>query len=152
MGFAVKLKKFFALDWRTMLLFLEAFIYLGWARYLIYLPFGKVAPSLGAHLQETSNGADEANKAALQKIHYAIHIMSQHTFWESKCLVRALAGMRMLQRRRIESTLYLGTSREQSGKLIAHAWLRSGSFYVTGAEGMERFTVVSTFAKRIGDQ
>ena len=29
-----------------------------------------------------------------------------------------------------------------NGELIAHAWLRSGPFYITGAEVMERFTVV----------
>ena len=58
--------------------------------------------------------------------------------------------MKMLERRQIESTLYLGTAKDESGKLIAHAWLRSGPFYITGAEGMEKFTVVSKFAKSAG--
>ena len=31
------------------------------------------------------------------------------------------------------------------GRLIAHAWLRSGPFYVTGAEEMGMFTVVAAF-------
>ena len=57
--------------------------------------------------------------------------------------------MRMLEKRGIESTLYLGTARDESGKMIAHAWLRSGPYYITGSEGMERFTVVGKFAKRI---
>ena len=47
--------------------------------------------------------------------------------------------MKMLERRKIESTLYLGTAKDENGKMIAHAWLRSGPFYITGAEGMERF-------------
>ena len=33
--------------------------------------------------------------------------------------------------------------------MIAHAWLRSGPFYISGSEGMERFAVVAKFAKRI---
>ena len=37
-----------------------------------------------------------------------------------------------------------------SGELIAHAWLRSGPFYITGADGKEKFTVVSKFAKSAG--
>ena len=54
--------------------------------------------------------------------------MSKYTFWESQCLVKAIAGMKMLERRQIESTLYLGTAKDELGKLIAHAWLRSGPF------------------------
>ncbi|GAE44160.1 hypothetical protein JCM21738_846 [Mesobacillus boroniphilus JCM 21738] len=54
----------------------------------------------------------------------------------------------MLQRRGINSTLYLGTAKDETGKLIAHAWLRSGSYYVSGAEEMNRFTVVSKFSNK----
>ena len=71
--------------------------------------------------------------------------MSRHTFWKSQCLVRAIAAKKMLDRRRIESTLYLGTARDAEGKMIAHAWLRSGPFYVTGAEEMQMFTTVAAF-------
>ena len=55
----------------------------------------------------------------------------------------------MLEKRGIESTLYLGTAKDESGELIAHAWLRSGPYFVTGAEGMEKFTVVGKFAKKL---
>ena len=68
----------------------------------------------------------------LSNISQAIHIMSRYTFWESQCLVKAIAAMKMLERRQIESTLYLGTAKDENGKLIAHAWLRSGPFYING--------------------
>ena len=58
--------------------------------------------------------------------------------------------MKMLERRKIESTLYLGTGKDEDGSFAAHAWLRSGPYYVTGANGMERYTVVGKFAKIIG--
>ena len=77
-------------------------------------------------------------------------MMSRYTFWESQCLVKAIAAMKMLEKRQIESTLYLGTAKDETGNMIAHAWLRSGPFYITGVEEMKRFTVVSKFAKRIG--
>jgi hypothetical protein len=144
-----KIRKFLLLDTRTMLLFAEAFLYLGWARILISLPFAKVAPALGVPMQETTNTPMKNNAAALVKVHDAIHIMSRHTFWKSKCLVKAIAALKMLERRQIESTLYLGTARDESTKMIAHAWLRSGPYYITGADGMERFGVVGKFAKRI---
>ncbi len=146
-----KVRKLFTLETRTMLLFIEAFFYLGWARFLICLPFSKIAPSLGVHMQETPHSQIQTNKAALKHVYDAIRVMGNHTFWESKCLVRAIAAMKMLERRRIESTLYLGTARDESGKMIAHAWLRSGPFYITGAEGMESFTIVGIFASRLSD-
>ncbi|MDA1778503.1 lasso peptide biosynthesis B2 protein [Bacillus cereus group sp. BY9-3LC] len=150
MNIVRKIRKFFLLDMKTMFLFIEAYMYLGWARFLKSMPFSKIAPTLGTHMDETSLNCNESNKLILGSISEAIHIMSQHTFWESKCLVSAIAGMEMLKRRQIESTLYLGTAKDKDGKMLAHAWLRSGPFYITGAEEMERFTVVSKFARRIG--
>ncbi|HDR8169491.1 TPA: lasso peptide biosynthesis B2 protein [Bacillus thuringiensis] len=150
MNIVRKIRKFFSLDMKTMFLFIEAYMYLGWARFLKSMPFSKIAPTLGTHMDETSLKCNESNKFILISISEAIHIMSQHTFWESKCLVSAIAGMEMLKRRQIESTLYLGTAKDKNGKMVAHAWLRSGPFYITGAEEMERFTIVSKFARRIG--
>ncbi|PEA53601.1 stage V sporulation protein S [Bacillus pseudomycoides] len=152
MNIVKRLRIFLALNTKTKLLFLEAFILLGWARILKSVPFSKVAPSLGDHMNETPFTHGELHKETLKSVSQAIHIMSRYTFWESQCLVKAIAGMKMLEKRQIESTLYLGTAKDDSGKLIAHAWLRSGPFYVTGAEGMEKFTVVGTFAKRISEQ
>jgi hypothetical protein len=144
-----KIKAFISLDTKTMLLLVEAYLYLGWARILISLPFARVAPSLGVTMQETSSTLLDQNRIVLKNISHAIDIMSQRTVWESKCLVKAIAGLKMLARRGIESTLYLGTARDDSAKMIAHAWLRSGSFYITGKQGMEKFTVVGKFAKRM---
>ncbi|ENQ3106098.1 Transglutaminase-like superfamily protein [Bacillus sp. 491mf] len=145
-----KMRTFLSLDMKTMSLFIEAYIYLGWARILKGRPFSKIAPTLGVPMNETSLSYNESNKFVLRDISEAIHIMSRHTFWESKCLVRAIAGMKMLERRQMESTLYLGTAKDENGNMIAHAWLRSGPFYITGAEEMKRFTVVNKFARKIG--
>ena len=83
----------------------------------------------------------------LQRISWAVVTMSHHLPWECKCLVQAIAGKKMLQRRRIGSTLYLGVAKEGENALVAHAWLRSGSMILTGARGRDRFAVVSTFAE-----
>lgn len=149
MSIVNKVRSFFSLDTKTMLLFIEAYIYLGWARLLLFIPFSRLAPSLGAQMEETTNSQTLLNKATLSRVHDAIQIMSRHTFWESKCLVRAIAALKMLEKRHIESTLYLGTGRDESGKMVAHAWLRSGPYYITGADGMERYAVVGKFAKYI---
>ena len=146
-----KIKTFIILDNKTKFLLLEAFIFLAWALILKAMKFSKIAPSLGNHMEETSFEYQSSNAKILRNVSNAIYIMSKYTLWESKCLVKAIAGMKMLQRRRIESTLYLGTSKDETGSMIAHAWLRSGALYITGAEEMRRFTVVGKFAKRISN-
>lgn len=142
-----KLKAFFLYDKATKLILFEAFLFLGRARFLKSIPFSKMADSLGLHIGETSAFEYEDKIKIIKNISQAINITSRYTFWESKCLVKAIAAMKMLERRKIDCTLYLGTSKDENGKLIAHAWLRSGSYYVTGFEGKEKFTVVGTFAK-----
>ena len=65
------------------------------------------------------------------------------TSWESKCLVRALTAQKLLKRKKIHSTMYLGCKMEE-GKMVAHAWLRCGEMYVTGGNG-EGYAVVDKF-------
>lgn len=138
------------MDWKTKGLLLESLFYLGLGRYFKSIPFSKVAPSLGQHMEETTFDPSATNKKVLSSVSQAIHIMSRYTIWESQCLVKAIAAMKMLEKRQIESTLYLGTAKDDSGELIAHAWLRSGPYYITGSEEMARFTVVGKFAKKLG--
>lgn len=147
-----KVKAFLLLDHKMKLMCVEAYVNLGWARILKLLPFAKVAPSLGESMEETTLTFNETNKKTLRNVSQAIHMMSRYTFWESQCLVKAIAGMKMLEKRGIESTLYLGTAKDENGKLIAHAWLRSGPYFISGAEGMEKFTVVSKFAKKMSNR
>ena len=144
-----KVRLFLFLDRKMKLLLIEAFINLGWARILKAMPFSKIAPSLGEHMTETTYNLNSKDTKNLNRISQAIHIMSRYTFWESQCLVKAIAAMKMLEKRKIESTLYLGTGKDEQGAFAAHAWLRSGPYYISGSEGMEKFTVVSKFAKKI---
>ncbi len=144
---AKKLKLLAGMDRAQLSLLLEAAFYMGWARFkLLHTPFVKLAATLGAFMQESASAEDGKRRRELSMIIDALHIMSRNTFWESKCLVRAVAGLKMLERRGISSTLYLGTSKDEHGKLIAHAWLRSGPWYITGAEEMDRFVEVGKFA------
>nr|WP_233167361.1 lasso peptide biosynthesis B2 protein [Paenibacillus roseus] len=130
-------------------LLLEAYFYLGWARILKALPFSRIAPALGEHMAETTEQPQPAQIPVLREVSYAVQLMSRHTWWESQCMVKAIAAMRMLERRKIESTLYLGMGRDEKGRLVAHAWLRSGPIVITGAEGRERYTCVAKFARYI---
>ena len=148
MNIVKKARTFLRLNFKTKLLYIEAFLHLGRARYLKSISFSKVAPTLGEQMKESSYELIAADKEILANVSRAINIMSRYTIWESQCLVKAMAAMKMLEKRKIDSTLYLGTAKDEKGGLIAHAWLRSGPFYITGAEVMDRFTVVSKFSKK----
>ncbi|WLR42776.1 lasso peptide biosynthesis B2 protein [Bacillus carboniphilus] len=126
-------------------LWFETICCLAYARVLKNIPFSRVVCKYEMKNQESSHNQDYDYRIVRQ-VSQSIHTISKYCFWETECLVKALAAMNMLKRRKIESTLYLGTGKEMSGKLIAHAWLRSGQYYVTGIEEKENFTVVKTLS------
>jgi hypothetical protein len=134
--------------YRHRLILLEALFWLGIARLvMLTVPFRWVEPYLGQRMTESPVDALPENSQQLKQVSWAVHTMSRYTPWQSKCLVQAMAAKRMLQSRKIVSTLYLGVTRSNPKPLEAHAWLRSGSVYVTGGEGHKHFTVVAMFAE-----
>lgn len=143
------LQKFYSFKRETRLLMIEAYIELCCARIFKLLPMAKSSYYLGSYMEESSLNTQKSDEILLKRISEAIHIMSRHTFWESQCMVKAIAGMRMLKRRQIDCTIYFGTGKDESGEMCAHAWLRSGSYYVSGGEEKHRFTVVGKFAKNV---
>ena len=86
---------------------------------------------------EESPAADTLeNYRYAYRVAYAVDRICTRTTWESKCLVRALSAQRLLKKKGIHSTLYLGCKVENE-KMLAHAWLRVGTMYVTGGNGEE---------------
>jgi len=88
----------------------------------------------GSESQETET--DDHYRYAY-RVSKVVNGVSNRTEWESKCLVRALTARKLLLRKGITCTLYLGVGKDENGKMIAHAWLRSGEMYVTGGNGSE---------------
>lgn len=118
-------------------------------RIQLFFPFARTAPQLGVKSLETPEVSSEADLPRIRQITTAIRLISRYTPWKSTCMVRAVAGLKMLEKRGIESTLYMGVARDKEGKMIAHAWLRSGSSYVSGDDAMQGFVVVEKFAKML---
>ncbi|MEX3618271.1 lasso peptide biosynthesis B2 protein [Paenibacillus glucanolyticus] len=144
-----KARRFMSYPLGMKMILAEAYFYLAWGRVFKLLPFQRVAPSLGEHMKETPiHGFTKEELALVHNISRAVHTMSRLTWWESQCLVKAVAAMKMLERRGIPSTLYLGSGRDNKGLMAAHAWLRSGSYIVTGREGHEKYAVVGIFGNR----
>jgi hypothetical protein len=146
------LRKFLAIQWKERMLLMEAWLYLGAARaVLLVFPFRRIAPRLGRQLKpEQVVIADSPAPAAARQVGWAVDIMARHTPWASACLAQSIAGKLMLRRRRQSSVLYLGMKKDESGKLAAHAWLRSGRDILVGAAGQETFTVLGMFGEHEG--
>ena len=124
-------------------LFIEAVITLFWVKVMVvFLPLRWYAKLLGK--EHTTNNEDPNINDIVYKISRAI-VRGRKVFpWKTLCLCEAISAKIMLKRRRQISTLYLGVAKEK-GTLVAHAWLRCGTSYITGKPGAEKFTVVSTF-------
>jgi hypothetical protein len=89
---------------------------------------------------------DPGNRSYIWRVGWAIAVMSRYTPWESKCLVQAVTAKLLLRRYRLHNTLYLGVARDPEKKMIAHAWLRTGEWMVTGAHRSGEYTIVASFA------
>lgn len=135
------------LPWADRWLLFEAVVCLGLARLAVCaISLRRLAPFLGRHMTESSReDLTGSRHACLRGVAWALSTASARLPWRCLCLEQAIAGKLMLRRRAIANTMYLGAARTEDG-MQAHAWLRSGSFIVTGAEGHLRFAIVSTFA------
>ena len=130
---------------------LEAASWLGLMRLaILLLPFRRLAALLRLSPGEDGLAPKPVEVDLARSIGWAVRVVAGRTPWQSACLVQALAGMVMLRRRGIGGTLYLGVAKEPDlpETLAAHAWLRCGAVVLTGANGYERYTVLSAFSPR----
>jgi hypothetical protein len=148
-----RFRKLFALSWADRWLLAQVFVLLGIARLALrVVPFRRLARHLGPLQAETAADVSLEHLAQARRVAVAIARVSPHTLWESNCFPQALTAKFWLRRRGIPTTLYLGVVLNKSDaddpshtSMEAHAWLRCGSFLVTGGRGHERFTVTAHF-------
>jgi hypothetical protein len=148
-----KTKKFLGLSLRDQGLLIEVFILEGIVRFtILFLPFYKLAKLSGKYKGESPKLLNDVEKISMNKIAWAVIIVSRYTPWESKCFVKALTAQIMLKKRKISATLYLGVAKDEKNNPIAHAWLRSGADIIMGESGYKGFTQVAKFATNIGGE
>lgn len=136
-------------SWEERGLLLEALILLGLMRAAILLfPFQRIARWLKLITGEPPPcQLTNPQQDLAERVGWAIRAASARTIWQSTCLVQALAGAHMLQRRQLPANLTLGVAQNGEFKegFAAHAWLRCGNLILTGEGGHEQYRVVSTF-------
>lgn len=121
---------------------LQAWMYSAIYRFqILYKKSDKLKDKWGIRGEESPADEGIESYRYAKKVAYAVNQVCNKTKWESKCLVRALVAQRLLKKKEISSTMYLGCGLDEKGAMIAHAWLRCGKMYVTGGNGKEYATV-----------
>lgn len=142
-----KIRTFAILDWSIKLKFLEAYIYTGIYRILIiFVPFNKLRKRLGNVKEESPDEVDINSYRIARDIRWAVINASRYTPWESKCLIKALTAQRMMRGKGIPTTIYLGVKKNEKNEMVAHAWIRCGSYFITGGENRSGYAVVAKFS------
>ncbi len=141
------MRRFFRLDRRERRLFFEAARETFLVRIVTtFRSTPKYASWLGQSRTETETiEFDPERKESVMQVKAAVS-RCRHLVWSRKCLVESIAAKRMLDRRHIPATLYMGVAKNEKGKMIAHAWVRSGNIYVAGGRNRHKFTVVGFFS------
>ena len=142
-----KSKRFVRINWRDKILFFQAFFLSGIARIaILFIPFKVVKRFLGTPKKESSYEIKIEEYRRVKRVAWAVNQASKYTPWESKCLVKAITAQRMLKTYKTYSTIYLGVNKNEKNNMQAHAWLRSGSVFVTGGYEKDNFKEVAKFS------
>jgi len=138
----------FSKDNKCFFMVLRAFIYsAGFRLGLLILKPKRMKKNWGLEGVESSEDEPVGEASYVEKTAKCVSLVCNNTKWESKCLVRALTAQKLLKKKDISSTLYLGVRQDETGKPLAHAWLRWGNHLVTGAvENLTLYAIVDRFA------
>lgn len=144
---AGSLRTFLRMPWAEKKAFFEAAFLCARARLMLRRPFREIARRLGQHSWESAKKEQvETDLASVQRVQQGVKIAAKRMPWNCKCYVQAIVARIMLARRGIDGTIYLGVRRGGERGIEAHAWVRSGSQVVTGAEERSTYSIVSVFA------
>ena len=128
-------------------LFVEAWFFLHWGRLQIqFMPFQSIAAGLGAPQFETP--LHDGFTEFILPLKNALRRAGKYTLHRSNCYDQALAAMVLCRRRKIPATIYFGIAKSEDG-LRAHAWIRCGTNFITGAAIKHKYTPIAWFGTEI---
>lgn len=107
---------------------------------ILLLPMKRIEKMMGVRGEESSVEESNENLRIAKLVGFHVNRVTEHLPLKRKCFVRSLTARKILMKKGINSTLYMGVGLED-GKMIAHAWLRCGLLFVTGGTGQGYSTV-----------
>ena len=126
--------KFFEITGREQVMMLEAFYWLVIYTFLIYvMPFRWWQESIGQKMQPLQEKPLTREQLwQIREVRRAVFRANKVLFGLAKCFALSLTLKKMLQKRGMDSTLYLGVKKNGHESLLAHAWLKCGDITVYG--------------------
>ena len=126
--------RFFQIPGRDRTLMLQALYWLLVYTFLIYvMPFRWWQDRIGLKMQpwqEETLTPEQMQKIAL--VRRSVFRAKKVLLGFPKCFALSLTLKKMLQKRGMDSTLYLGVKKDGHESLLAHAWLKCGEVTVYG--------------------
>ncbi len=114
------------------MLFLEAVVLHLWIGLLLkVIPFRRIPRFFAS----PKSKVESPDAKVIERIRDAVARANRVSPWRNRCLVSSLAGRCMLRSRRIQSQISLGVAKGSDGKMVAHAWLRSGEIEIVERRG-----------------
>lgn len=141
---------------RVRLLWLETIFALIAAWFLVFvLPFrwtarlfGGVVPATAERPVGDAHASDSFDHPRALVVMRRLRRLADQLPWTSTCLVRAIAGHALLERRRMTGTVIrFGVDMTEQG-IAAHAWLVIGTVTLLGGEGASRYRSLADLGRR----
>jgi hypothetical protein len=142
------IKKITQLSVSDYVLMTEGFVYLLISNFLIYLlPMRWWVNWIGKAEEAESNASlTETQKRKLVKVRKNLFRANKLLLNSSRCFALSLALKKMLARRSISVSLYLGVNKANEGNLQAHAWVKSGAAVIYGGQNAsDKYTQLISF-------
>lgn len=133
-----RVRTLMTIGWARQRLVPEAALMLLVARIrLLAVPFPKLAARWGELIPvgdprpTLADASDEAVELA-RAVGWAVTATASVMPFKAMCIQQAVAARGMLARRGVASELHYGAGRDETGALVAHAWLNAAGVKVTG--------------------
>lgn len=112
---------------------------LRWARRLFGAPASREPAPVGPEVLARARG-----------VAWRVLVAADRLPWTSSCLVRAVAGCLLLERRGIRGGVIRFGVNKTDGRLMAHAWLLLGGHILLGGEVAADYIPVADFGRPDG--
>ena len=140
------LRKYYSIDKTERKILNRTFFWLIYAFILVRLvPLRWFSGLLGEFKKEEVLEINSGEKELIQMLVKNIRRWKRFLPWKVKCFEEAIAAKKVLEKYKINSTLYMGVDKNTEKELIAHAWLKVGNEIIIGKKGYEKFSVVGFY-------
>lgn len=146
------IKKFIQLKPEERSLFFEAYFTLIWVRILlIFTSFKFLSRKLDiVDLHLSPEVINEKQMKNVKKISKSIKQASNYVLGTSTCLVQSVSVQKMLKKRSLQGSLYVGVSKDDV-MIHAHAWIQCNDEIVIGEYRHDTYKVMLMYTWKVDD-